>query len=108
MLHWETLPQEFKNQVSLITMGKWVGCGLILANKKHHLGKELTKKLATCEQRGYSTMMTPEEPGMIFYLARKKLKEIPDIRKKVLTHLSVDEKQCWGQGILIFCTKRKD
>ena len=35
MLHWEKLPPNFKGSVAYITMGKWLGVGLILINPDH-------------------------------------------------------------------------
>ena len=92
---------EFQNQVSHITIGKWVGCGMTFCNT-NFAQKDETDLLA----RGHST--THPESGA--FNALKQCKALADcvdvegIRSKTIKAMRCKEDECWGSGCLVFGT----
>ena len=92
-------PKEFQNQVSHITIGKWVGCGVILRNSDF-----CKKKIARGQERGY-TSSYPE--SRVFecikqYAVVSKSVSVESVCSRVVTKLHCCESDCWGSGILLF------
>ena len=93
-------PDEFLHSVSHVTLGKWVGAGLVLLNKKYRVGRYADAIPRV--RRGISTTLDVKAP----LFAWKKDVEILDNAefwwKQVLKALKCDEDQCWGAEALIF------
>ena len=106
-------PKILYDQVSHITMGKWFGCGIVLAKKYiQHTPHVEDWKIDTISARGSSTLMNLSQP-------MQRLKRWTDLSKKGNMDLcrealfSVQTKknpksklppmeEWWGAGLLIF------
>lgn len=97
MLHTHLLPNEFQKVVSHITMGKWMGIGMVLQNSKLR-----TSDKAQHSPRGAST--APDFVESIFTWQRvcSQLHLTEGRRAAVLKKLKVKEENAWGAGVLIF------
>ena len=90
---------EFQNQVSHITIGKWVGCGMTFGNT-NFAKKGETDHLA----RGHST--THPESGAFNALKQHKALadcvDVEGIQSKTIKAMRCKEDECWGSGCLVF------
>ena len=107
MLLFYKLPATFQGVIAYVTVGKWIGCGLVLQNINNQYVKNIFKKSTKMTRRGYSTDIdTTNQTRMITYVSMNLVK-IPVKRMKVLEVLGVLEEDAWGVGILIFCSVKK-
>jgi len=90
-------PPEFLSRIESVTIGKWLGVGIVLRRCNPDFGKSVSS--AT---RGESTIID-------LWNARKELdhvvthlEDIPLKRQKVIDHLKLMSQDCWGKGIIIF------
>jgi hypothetical protein len=98
MLYIQHCPKEFIRNVSYVTLGKWVGCGMVLENPN------LTTKIATHDTyRGTSTTIGLSEPYLIFKKVSKCLRFANTRRKQFIERMGLLDHQVWGVGTLIFC-----
>ena len=90
-------PAKFQDCISYISMGKWMGMGVVLCHEKvfsKYFGQSVT---------GETTGTNYNEAIKSFNAVLPLLDNINKQREKVLGILKVDEKDAWGDGILIWC-----
>jgi hypothetical protein len=102
LLMYEILPQEFKSVVGYITMGKWVGGGLLLCSKEQEVRFQLLSAPDISAARGNSTFMPCSQ-----WVNRVKevIKLLPNTAKHcayIINGHRLEEADCWGSGVLIF------
>ena len=108
MLFCQTLPEEFVSQVCYVTMGKWTGCGMVLFNINHEVGRKIMEKNDE-EYRGVSTALDVTDPHKRWISVRKQIKNSERRRMQVLEKLCTNEDDAWGKGVVIFAPiVRKD
>jgi len=97
-------PNEFQKCVGYITMGKSMGCGLLLE-------KTTTLNLADSKGRGTSTELDEGEAYQKFSAIHERISNgwISIKRQRVLTSLKIFDKpnEYWGKGILLFTSKSR-
>jgi len=93
------LPSEFIEQVSFLTLGKVMGCGLVLVKVQDNYDKD----------RGTSTEVEGGEAFYKFSLIAKRIFEgfIHTKQKKVLKAIKLGPEMVWGRGLLIFSHKSR-
>ena len=101
MLYTHFLPKEFQKVVSHITMGKWIGVGIVLQNSK----------LKTCDKthqsyRGVTTAPDFFESIHTWQCVVSCLHLTKGRRAAVLKKLKVKEENTWGAGVLLFVPLR--
>ena len=103
MLLTQQKPTEFVSQVSHITMGKWLGIGLVLTRhgvKHFSQSPNMVSNIYT--PRGVSS--TPSCTGALkaWQIVAGNLGAIPHRREQALTHLGFNSNDCWGIGLMIY------
>ena len=108
----ESLPAVWKECVSHITMGKWMGCGVVLRKTPKNVDKSAK------EVRGLSTKLSLGPPHQAWKAVQKKI-ENGDLMKRqqeVINSLNLNNKThgnplvtvchqtefVWGRGLLLF------
>ena len=105
MLYLQSKPKEFQDAVAFVTMGKWLGCGVVLVRRtlKYCL-------LPTQDQpRGMTTDFLPCNSAIDRWetVASTKLEVFHERRAEVLKALKLTETEAWGEGLLIFAPLRR-
>ena len=97
MLHTHLLPHEFQKVVSHITMGKWIGIGIVLHNSKLRIcdKAQLSSRGVTTAPDFYESIHTWQRVVSHLHLTAAR-------RAAVLQKLKVKEENAWGAGVLIF------
>jgi hypothetical protein len=93
-------PPRFRNKATYVTMGKWMGMGLVLIKTT-----EKERETSSEEVRSMTTNLATTNANECFEIVRREHKQIVNRRKEVLDRLDfkgnkVDE--TWGRGLLIF------
>ena len=94
----QTMPDQFRDRVSHITVAKFPGCGIVLQ-------RALTKPSEHVEQlRGSSTNI---EPGLACQMwdevAARVKQKVPSLRRQqVIDAFKLDDSRHWGKGCLMF------
>ena len=104
MIMTTSMPQEFIEAVKFITMGKFLGCAVVL--------KKISKKPSCNEERlrGTSTSQDAGGPYLIWEEVHKRIQagEIEQRREEVLTAMDVpDSEGQWGFGLVIFTNRHR-
>ena len=98
-------PQVFVDQVSYVTLGKWCKCGIVLSGQSQDYRLHETKSLL--DPRGVTTALNCSIPLPYFRKARELLSTIPQRRQKSISRFpSLEEKDTWGEGLIIFIPRR--
>ena len=97
MLHTHLLPHEFQKVVCHITMGKWIGIGIVLQNCKLR-----TPDKVQLPSRGVTTAPDFFESIHTWQRVCSQLHLTVNRRVAVLKKLKVKEEDAWGAGVLIF------
>lgn len=94
-----SMPRSFLQCVKFITMGKSVGCGLVL----------LRMSEGTSSHRGTTTEIDRDEAYWKFLAIQKRIERglIEMKRNRVLKLLKLADVQHWGRGLLIFTSKSR-
>ena len=94
-------PPQFQKVVTHVTMGKWLGLGIVLV--KASLVAEKEERLnAQNSLRGPSTTIACDDAIVALTEITKSLSETAHRWEHVLKSLKVSEEDAWGAGILIF------
>lgn len=95
-----TMPSEFKKNVGCITIGKAVGCGMVMQN---------TSKYINLDGRGTTTKLPTSEALAKIKLICNRMKEglIDAKRKKVFEATKLSPNDVWGAGLMIFTSKAR-
>lgn len=98
-----SLPSEFQERVAFITLGKSIGCGIVL--------EKAIGLLAENKGRGNSTTIEIGEAYNKIQAIYSRMQDnwIPIKREKILSKLKLTDKENdhWGQGLLMFVTKAR-
>ena len=111
MLLLEQKPEAFKRVVKYVTMGKWMGAGLVLISKEEK--ERSTKdqdKFANRTSHNLRTLSNNLNCSIIleyWNTVRKLLGNTAERRKQVLSKFKVSEEDAWGIGIMIFAPIRR-
>ncbi len=102
-------PECFQNSVVDVTMGKWMGCGLVLANKQELTRLKARARADDIPARGASVGAPCSQIIHFWKFVCDKCSEAGKRRLQVLNKLKLDETLVWGKGVMIYTpTKRKD
>ena len=111
MLLLQKKPQEFIDAVSYVTMGKWIGGGLVLGSK------DVVKCLSENEENYGQCTSHNNRPlsnnlnceGMVnsWKTVREKVFWAHKRREDVLKKLRISEDLCWGEGLMVFAPLRR-
>lgn len=101
-------PEEFQKRVSHVTLGKWMGVGLVLVSESFgEVEQESTPASRT--GRGPSTFISVSRPLYQWDSVVGNLHMTGARREATLNAISCREEDCWGEGTLVFAPKyRKD
>ena len=94
-------PIEFRSRIHSITIGKWMGLGIILKQFHVDFGESVASGI-----RGESTTIDLRHALVAVKHVVEHLDSISSIRKKVLTCLKLKNEECWGTGLLIYGPKK--
>ena len=97
MLYTHHLPHEFQRVVSHITMGKWIGVGMVLQNSKLRTYDKVQQS-----PRGVTTAPDFFESIHTWQRVSSQLHLTESRRVAVLQKLKVKPENAWGAGVLIF------
>ena len=103
LLHTQTKPAEFVDEVSHITLGKWVRLGLCLISKKH---RDMNRDLqANIPYRGPS--FCREDCGgaiLVWHHVASNQKNVQKRREALIKKLQAKDKSTawWGVGLMVF------
>jgi len=101
MLLTQTLPLDFQNVVTHVTMAKWPGIGIVLVNEDN-------KRKTASSNRGQSTEVSCDYAIKLWETADSMLHIIPDRRKEVLKAIKLSETDAWGRGLMLYGPKRRN
>jgi hypothetical protein len=103
MLLVQQKPATFRKAVSHVTMGKWVGAGVVLASKKEaELALDGLDEDPNYYNRTLSNRVDCTRFVSSWKSTRNALKNAAGRRNLVLKKLKLDESQTWGAGVLLF------
>ena len=97
MLYTHLLPNDFQKVVSHITMGKWIGVGIVLENSKTRTYDKV--KLGS---RGVTTAPDFFESIHNWQSVCSQLIRTEGRRSAILKKLKLKEEDAWGAGVLLF------
>jgi hypothetical protein len=103
MLFLMSKPKPFISQVTHVTLGKWLGCGLVLTNKS--LDRVKNNQLDFCGHLSSSQPTTALEMWKRFHEIDPNAHA--NRRDAVLKKFNADEKEAWGEGVVIFLPFRR-
>lgn len=94
-------PKEFWDQVSHVTMGKWLGLGLVLVKVELH-STYRGRTDFNSSSRNNSTTIECKDAMLKWKMQITKRKSITSRMQKTIEHFDLHEDIIWGQGIIIF------
>ena len=100
MLQCMTKPAAFVDAIDCVTMGKWLGMGLVLVSPAYR--EESNEKFAKLMRRGVSTNMTCTPALKLWRAAMFRMKNTASRRAAALHKLGVQPEAAWGDGLHIF------
>jgi hypothetical protein len=121
MLMAQTLPLCIKKRIEYVTIGKWMGVGGVLVNRKYEGSpstafhdaafycreySEQAKQNHTA-RRGASTVIQCDQALAAWKVVQKHLGETEARRRQVLVHTNMSEAEAWGKGVLMFLALRR-
>lgn len=98
-----TTPDDFTNQIEFVTMGKFMGCGLVLKRTP-------SRPMPLDSNRGISTHASPSEAYRAWDMAIRQLRlgTVARRRKEVLDKMDSEKlENNWGKGLLIFTSRSR-
>ena len=98
-------PKEFRKMVSYITIGKWTKCGVVFTSVAQD--NKMRQLYASLGNRGTTTEICGVEAFKEIKFVIENLHNIPERCKVVLKKLKIQEKDSWGEGLLIFGPRRR-
>jgi hypothetical protein len=98
-------PTEFQASVSHVTLGKFLGLGIVLRNINYKTSTYLEQH--PCQFRGASTVLQTEDALVICNIVKRRIQSIPKRRNTVLRKFKVNEEIAWGRGLIVFIPKRR-
>ena len=107
MLMVEQKPHSFRSAVRFVTMGKWIGAGLVLATKQQYLQISANQMRVESGPRGTSTKIDCYYPLLVWKVIRDKLILTQGRRETVLRKLNIPVGEDWGCGVMIYCSKAR-
>jgi hypothetical protein len=90
-------PPEFLSRIDSVTIGKWLGVGIVLRRSNPDFGTSVSSAI-----RGESTIIDLWNARAELHHIVTHLEDIPLKREKVLKQLKLTSQECWGKGIVIF------
>ena len=104
-------PEPFKKAVRYVTMGKWMGSGLVLVSGEE--AKDLLYNMnevssRTISNRWLSNSLDCKEIIAAWREVQNKLSNAQKRRAAALKKLRVTESRCWGAGTIIFAPLRRN
>ena len=100
MLLTSTKPMEFIEMVSFITLGKWMGVGMVIAHEKQQ--EIMASNIAGMPKRGMSTFLVCEEAFALWKMAIDNLPLTDARHAHVLSKLKLGTDEVWGGKLHIF------
>ena len=100
MLLTEKKPTEFLNMVAFITLGKWMGVGMVIAHEKQQ--EIMASYIAGMPKRGMSTFLVCEEAFALWKMAVQNLPLTESRHDLVLSKLKLGKNEVWGGQLHIF------
>ena len=98
---------DFCGCVAAITMGKWMGMGLVLHNSEYtHTECMMLSREVPKIRRGVTTDLDTKDAARLVDWVHKHLGYTEKRRKAVLKKLKWKEKNSWGQGTIVFVPRR--
>lgn len=104
MLLTQSMPLEFQQQVTHITLAKWPGIGMVLATSA------MKRDTTTVSTRRQSTKTDCNDATKMWLSVEKGLSKIPGRRQTVVKALRLGDEGdslCWGTGLLMFGPKQR-
>ena len=105
MLQCMTKPEEFVDVIDCVTMGKWLGMGLVLVSRQYR--EESNEKYKDMARRGVSTNMTCAPALKVWKAAMSRINKTESRRAAALNKLGVEPEAAWGEGLHIFAPVRR-
>jgi hypothetical protein len=103
MLLTQEKPKTFRNQVLHITLGKWLGMGLVLTNSQALTCQDNPNLISPIfAARGLSSQPGCSNAIRLWTAVFDKRHLIHSRRAKVLLDRRLNEQQCWGIGLMIY------
>lgn len=94
-------PKEFQERVKYVTMGKWMGLGMVLSNTRSNPVNKTTAS------RGLTTTSQTMDANRLMKIVMQNQHHVAERRQQVLARLRVEPPDlAWGNGILIFAPVR--
>jgi len=100
LLRTQSTPVQFQEQVSHVTLGKWLGLGIVLRSHK------FPAQEVVCN-RGTTTVIEVDEAISALSTVLEHLVKIPQRHQFVLEKLNIEEEEAWGIGLIIFAPKSR-
>ena len=102
MLYVDQTPPKFQSAVAYVTMGKWMGGGLLFV-----FVAEMARKFknSTPDMAAYHRSSTHLNCGGYYFWFQEILKHVKNANAhwaKVIGSMNINPKECWGKGTLIF------
>ena len=107
MLLAQQTPHSFRSAVRYVTMGKWIGAGLVLATKQEYQYMTNANDMEESGPRGASTKIDCQYLLLVWKEVVSKLILTPGRRETVLRKLNIPVGEDWGRGVMIFCSKAR-
>jgi hypothetical protein len=107
MLMVEQTPQCFQNVVAYVTMGKWMGRGLVLASRQEVDRLKGIAKEDDVPARGASMLEKCSQIKHFWSTIRGQYKQAAARRAQVLKKLKVDATVAWGKGVMIYVPMKR-
>ena len=105
MLLTGTKPVEFVDVVAYITLGKWLGVGMVLAHESQQV--IMRGKISGMPSRGMSTYLVCEEAFALWQMAISNLPLTNKRHATVLNKLKLKKEESWGGQLHIFGPVRR-
>ena len=107
MLMVQQTPLCFQEVVVYVTMGKWMGRGLVLASKQELNRLKVMAEADDIPARGASVVAPCSQIKHFWTTVRAEYGLANRRRAKVLKKLKIDESQAWGKGVMVYVPVRR-
>ena len=94
----------FLDCVAFATMGKWMGCGLVLRYKD---SKKIDESFFF-SSRGPSTTVSCSHARVLWNVVVGRISKINQRREEVIKAKKANSTECWGEGLLLFGPFRRN
>jgi hypothetical protein len=98
-------PNNFKDAVVAVTMGKWTHFGLVLIH--HNWTRQNGSKYQNLRPRGYTVehLLITEALVQHFSYVTSNIGNAELQRTALIKKIGANAKDCWGKGVLVFSSK---